>query len=81
MLKIASNTHAISMRLNVTFNFVMSNLRNSKYVTDSTPVVLLSVSLFLLPARIPEIFCMAEDRGNSYFNMLRFLWLKNLTIF
>lgn len=37
---------------------------NSKYVTDSTPVVLLSVSLFLLPARIPEIFCMAEDRDS-----------------
>ena len=39
------------------------NFRQNKYVTDSTPVLLLSVAFFILPAKMPSIFRWAEDKG------------------
>lgn len=35
-----------------------------KYVSDSTPVILLTMTFFFLPARKPNIFCWAEDRDS-----------------
>lgn len=36
----------------------------NKYVTDSTPVLLLSVAFFVLPAKKPSVFRWAEDKDS-----------------
>lgn len=40
---------------------------NNKYVSDSTPVILLTLSFFFLPATKPSIFCWAENRDSPSF--------------
>ena len=47
--------------------------RNIKYISDSTPAILISVFLFILPARLPGIGCLKIGEGivDSYY-------LKNL---
>lgn len=40
------------------------------YVSDSTPCILLSILLFLLPAEMPKVFCHAKDEKPSYTPLL-----------
>ena len=47
------------------FHFFPPVSRGMKYVSDSTPVILLTMTFFFLPARKPNIFCWAEDRGKA----------------
>lgn len=36
----------------------------NKYVSDSTPVLLLTFAFFVLPAKKPKLFCWADDRDS-----------------
>lgn len=41
-----------------------------RYVSDSTPVMLIAVLLFVLPAKIPAIFCARKTDGDRYTPLL-----------